>query len=286
MIDIKNVSLQINDKWILKDIDLEIDKNECVALLGPNGAGKSSLMDTITNVLTPTCGNIQIAEKSFRKVKNMIGVVYEYAPLFVYAKVKEIISYICAIHGKNYNSVKHLIDALNFQDIQNQLVNVLSQGERKKVGILIALIANPEVLVLDEPTSGMDPFVRDAIWNIIKQKNRTILFSTHIWEEAEKYSDKIAFMNNGKIIAIDSPESFLSNKYIETKKKITLLKQEKVLPFLHETFYIEDNESYYVYINETEKFLKNLNGNISDYSVTPVGLKDVFLYLEMKNKND
>ena len=282
MVDIRNISLKVNGKFILKDVNLKINDGECLALLGPNGAGKSSLIDIFTGAIRPSHGEVKIWGKEFQEVKKDIGVLYEYSPLFYYSKVKEILAYVCVIYGIKYKSIAELIRSLGMQNIEDRLVRVLSKGERRKVGIILALLHNPSLLILDEPTSGMDPFVRDHCWNLFKKAGRTILFSTHIWEEAEKYADRIAFISEGEILEVDTPSAFLSNKYLKTRKKVTLSKDEKLAPLFKETLCIEENGQCYLYPADIDQFLETVKEKAKDYSISPIALKDVFLYIRTR----
>jgi len=279
MIKVENLSLSVNSEPILKNINLHCKENECFAILGPNGSGKTTLIETILGYIKPTYGTLRIWGQEFSKVKDRIGVLLEYPPLFYYAKVKEIISYVCCAYNISPDSIKFIKNYLDITEIENKFVRVLSKGQRKKLGLLIALIHDPPLLLLDEPTSGMDPFAREKIWNLLKKKQRSIIFTTHIWEEAEKNSDRIAFIHNGEIIKVDTPSSFLSNKYIITNKKLILPKSKKYPNILlKENFFIEKEDTYWVYPENLNGLLNKLKKN-NAFSVSSISLEDVFIFL-------
>lgn len=283
MIRIENLSLSLDGKVILKEIDLDSKEGDCFAILGPNGSGKTTLIEIITEYLKPTEGNVKIWDKDFSEVKERIGVLPEYPPLFYYAKVKEILFYVCCVYDTSYDRVKPLMDYLEISEIENSLVRVLSKGQRKKVGLLISLVHDPDLLILDEPTSGMDPFVREKIWELLKKKNRTIIFTTHIWEEAEKNSDRIAFINRGEILMVDTPSSFLSKRYIKSCRKLILPKRNSCSYSLDCNHVIEKEDVYCVYPSNLEEFLSKHN-KLNDYSISPISLEDVFLFLAKERK--
>ncbi|NVO10662.1 MAG: ABC transporter ATP-binding protein [Bacteroidales bacterium] len=283
MIKIQNVSYRVKDKDILKNINLEILPNERLALLGHNGSGKSTLIDIITNAIKQTEGKVEILNSSFRNVKGRVGVLYEYPPLFPYFKVKEFIAYICLIHGVKLQEISLIIQNLSIDKINNSLINVLSKGERKKLGILLMMIHNPEFIILDEPTAEIDPFTRDIAWNLFTNEKRTIFFTTHQWEEAQVYADKIAFISEGKILAIDLKDAFLSNKYINGDKKIIISKKNQHVKFDEgeEYFRYEDDEQIHVFPKDMNAYLQKIGSN-TNFSVMDKSIKDVFLFIENK----
>jgi len=228
MIKIENLFYKEKENFILKGINIAVEENECFALLGPNGAGKTTLIEIIVSILKPTEGKVEFFGKRFEEIKEKVGVVFENPPLFYYAKVKEIINYLINIYSlkkDKIDNVKELMKILELEKIGNREIRKLSKGEKKKLSILIALMNDPEILILDEPTSGLDPFVRKKLWELIKSKERTIIFSTHIWEEAKEYADKIAFINEGEILGIGSPSDFISSKFIKLEDVFLYLKK-------------------------------------------------------------
>jgi ABC-2 type transport system ATP-binding protein len=276
MLKVSDVNLKIKGKEILKNISLELKDGECFALLGPNGAGKSTLIDIITGVIKAEKGNVKIFNRSFQEAKNMIGVLYEYVPLFYYSKVKEIIAYICSVYNIKKRDFYEIVKLLEIDKIENKLVKVLSKGERKKLGILMTIIHNPKFIIVDEPTSDLDPFMRDIVWKLFLQGNRTVFLTTHIWEEAEKRADKIAFILNGEIIAIDSTVNFL-NRYMNNTKKIVLSCSENCEQILKNVRYYQNNTELIIYPDDINLFLKNTG--IKNYSISDIELKDIFLHL-------
>jgi ABC-type multidrug transport system ATPase subunit len=225
MIKIENLYYKEKDFLILKGININILEKECFAILGPNGAGKTTLIEIIISILKPTSGKVEFFGKRFEEIKEKVGVVFEDPPLFYYAKVNEMIDYLITIYSLKKHKIEELIKHLELEKIKNREIRKLSKGEKKKVSILIALMNDPEILILDEPTSGLDPFVREKLWKLFKSQERTIIFSTHIWDEAKNYANKIAFINNGEIIGIGSPSDFISEKFLRLEDVFTYLKE-------------------------------------------------------------
>jgi len=279
MIAIKNVYLKIKKSQILKNINLEVNDGECFAILGPNGAGKSSLVEILTDIIRPTEGKITIFGKSFQQVKSNIGVVYEKSSMLHFLKIKELLAYVCKYYNKRYSDISGLIENLGLKEIENNFINKLSKGERQKIGIVIALIHNPQILILDEPTSGMDPFFRENVWKLFKNRKRIIVLTTHIWEEAEKYCDRIAFINKGEIIKTATPHQFIEDAQVYGQNRIVVDKNEKLMPYLQNTHYIEENNSFYIYSSNSSGFINKILENGVRYTQSPVTLEDAFLHL-------
>lgn len=280
MIEVRNISYKDKNNEILYNINFSINENECFGILGPNGAGKTTLMELMLSLIKPQEGEIKFFGKCFKDIKDKIGVLFENPPLFYYAKVNEIIDFFASIYNSKKENVNELIKKLDINEILKREIRKLSKGERKKLGLLISLINEPLILILDEPTSGMDPFIREKIWEIIKSKKRTIIFSTHIWEEAEKYADRVLLLNRGKVLAIDSPSNFLSQKYIKFKNKIILKNKEEVHNLIEEEFYIKIGDKIYVYPSNFDDFIKKIRN--FEYDFAKVTLEDVFLCLQGK----
>ncbi|MCC8088616.1 MAG: ABC transporter ATP-binding protein [Rikenellaceae bacterium] len=277
MLNIDKITYTIRGKSILNGIDLNVVEGETLALLGPNGAGKSTLIDIITGFIKPDSGNITILNSpSFKKVKKDIGILYEYVPLYNYYKVREMINWVSTVYDIKKNTLAPLIESLEIDRIENKLIKVLSKGEKKKLGILISILHNPKLIILDEPTSDLDPFIRDVVWRIIKENNRTIFFTTHIWNEAVVNADRIALIGNGKLLAVDSYENLISGKYLKAEKKITIpefcgktLKTNEQM--------VRYNDEIRIYVDDTAGFFEE--NKISEYTVGSIDLKDIFLHL-------
>jgi len=195
------------------DVSFSIDKGEIVGFLGPNGAGKSTTMKIATGYLPATSGNIEVdgfdVTSQPMEVKRIIGYLPEHNPLYLDMFVHEYLNFI----GKVYHipssqlkaRTKEIISMCGLEPEQNKLIGSLSKGYRQRVGLAQALIHNPQVLILDEPTTGLDPNQIIEIRKLIKEisKNKTVIFSTHIMQEVQALCDRVIIINHGKIVADD-----------------------------------------------------------------------------------
>ncbi|MFV0392265.1 MAG: ATP-binding cassette domain-containing protein [Paludibacteraceae bacterium] len=213
-ISVSNLSKFYGAQQALTDIHFSIGKGEIVGFLGPNGAGKTTTMRILSGALDYEIGSAKICgtevkEKPMETKKN-IGYLPEQNPLYPDMYVKEFLLFVAEIYklGKTKkNRVDELIDLVGLRPEYTKKIGQLSKGYRQRVGLAQALIHNPEVLILDEPTTGLDPNQLVEIRNLIKEigKNRTVLFSTHIMQEIEAVCNRVIIINKGKIVA-DSPD--------------------------------------------------------------------------------
>lgn len=221
MITVKNVCKKYGSFVAVDNISFEIDDGEIIGLLGPNGAGKSTTMNMLTGFIEPTSGEILIngvnISKKSKKAKSNIGYMPENVPLYKDLTVKEFINYMAElkyVKGKDKkNMVSDIMAKTNLTDVQNKLIKNLSRGYKQRVSMAGALVGNPKILILDEPTVGLDPKQITEIRNLIKSlaKDHTIIISSHILSEISQMCKKVIILNKGKLIAIDTPEN-LENK--------------------------------------------------------------------------
>lgn len=208
-IQVNNISKIYGTQKALDNVSFEVNEGEITGFLGPNGAGKSTMMKIITCYIPPTEGNVKVCgfdinENSIEVRKN-VGYLPEHNPLYLDMFVKEYLEFIGRLHHlKNLkNRVKEMIELTGLQIEQNKKIGALSKGYRQRIGIAQALIHDPKVLILDEPTTGLDPNQLAEIRNLIKKigKQKTVMLSTHIMQEVEAICDKVIIINKGKIVA-------------------------------------------------------------------------------------
>jgi len=200
----------------LDQVSFEINSGEIVGFLGPNGAGKSTMMKIMTGFIPPSNGDVLINGKSILEqtieVKKTIGYLPENNPLYLEMYVKEYLHFMASIHLPTKvlkNRVKEIIDLTGLSVEQNKKIGSLSKGYRQRTGLAQALIHDPEVLILDEPTTGLDPNQIVEIRNLIAKvgKQKTVILSTHIMQEVDAICDRILIINNGKLVADERPET-------------------------------------------------------------------------------
>ena len=220
-IDIQEVSKIYNNDFVaLQNINLNINKGEIFALLGPNGAGKSTLINVLCGLTHHTSGRIFINElelsKNRKEIKSMIGLVPQELHLEAFESVIDNVNYSRGLWGKEQNKqyVLKLLKKLNLESKKNSLLMQLSGGMKRRVLIAKALSHEPIILFLDEPSAGVDIELRKEMWDVIydlKKEGVTIILTTHYIEEAEEIADRVAFINNGKIILVEDKKTLLNN---------------------------------------------------------------------------
>lgn len=218
---VHQLTKQYGRQLAVDTISFSVRPGEILGFLGPNGAGKSTTMKIATGFLPPSSGSVRICDYDVtehpRKVKERIGYLPEHNPLYLDLFVHEYLHFIGKLHGlKNPDRprrVSHVIERCGLGPEQNKKIEKLSKGYRQRVGLAQALLHDPEVLILDEPTTGLDPNQILEIRNLIREvsRNKTVIFSTHIMQEVQALCERVVVINKGRIVA-DSPLQELLRK--------------------------------------------------------------------------
>ena len=221
MIEVKNVTKKYGKFVAIDNISFTINDGEIVGLLGPNGAGKSTTMNMLTGFIEQTSGEIIIdgynTLKRPKKAKKEIGYMPEGVPLYTDLTVKEFVTYMAELKKVDRKTrkekVQKIIEQTGLKDVQKKLIKNLSRGYKQRVSMAGALVGEPKILILDEPTVGLDPKQITEIRNLIKElgKTHTVILSSHILSEVSQICNKVIIINKGKLVAIDTPEN-LENK--------------------------------------------------------------------------
>ncbi len=210
MIEINNLVRKFGNKYALDGVSFTVKKGEIVGFLGPNGAGKSTTMNIITGYLSPTAGTVLIDGIDVftqpKAVKSKIGFLPEQPPLYVDMTVWEYLSFVFDLKSCEFNKKAHLneiCELVKIADVKKRLIKNLSKGYKQRVGIASAIIGNPEIIIFDEPTVGLDPKQIIEVRNLLRSlgKDHTVILSTHILPEVQAICDRIVIINEGKIIA-------------------------------------------------------------------------------------
>ena len=305
IISIKSLTkIYKNGFCALNKINLDINEGEIFALLGPNGAGKSTLINILCSLTHHSSGQIDIAGMTLpnnrKKIKSMIGLVPQELHLEAFEKVIDNINYSRGLWGKK-NKNEYIIDLLkilNLYDKRNDLLMQLSGGMKRRVLIAKALSHEPNILFLDEPSAGVDIELRRDMWKVIyslKKKGVTIILTTHYIEEAEEIADRVAFINNGRIILVENKKALLSklgnNKLVITFEKLL---KNKIPNFLRSYTYKINKEKKAIEIllnkekSEVSEILISLKKNkvnYLDFTIEKRSLESIFIDF-IKNKND
>ncbi len=297
IIEIENLSKSFKDVKAVSDLSFSVKKGELFAFLGVNGAGKSTTISIICNQLKKDSGKIVIdgvdIDKNSESINSKLGVVFQASVLDGFLNVYDNLKNRAAlygIYGKEFEKrLDELSDILNFKDLLKRSVKKLSGGQRRKIDIARALFHHPKILILDEPTTGLDPQTRKNIWNVInklrKEEQITVLLTTHYMEEAAD-ADYVVIIDSGKKVASGTPLE-LKNKY--TGDFITLynVKEEDVikLGFPYEVI----RDAYRIAIPDT-KTASNLiiehQDIFNDFEITKGKMDDVFLQVTGKKLGD
>ena len=218
----KNITVKITD--LCKNygniaasdhINLTACQGDIIALLGPNGAGKSTLMNMVAGYLAPSSGSIEVLGKNIAQnalfAKANIGFLPEGAPLYPDISVKMFLSYMAELRGVSKQQMLEAAEIANITEVMNQKIETLSKGYSRRVGFAQSILSNPPILLLDEPTDGLDPNQKDYMRHLIAQmsKDKTIIISTHLLEEAETVCNRIVLLDKGKIRADGSLKEVL-----------------------------------------------------------------------------
>ena len=227
MIEIRNLVKYYGDILAVNDVTFTVQKGEILGFLGPNGAGKTTTMNILTGYLSATSGTVTINGHDILEnpqlAKSCIGYLPENPPLYLDMTVIEFLKFVSELKGvakeERIKQLAEIMKLVRITDVANRLIKNLSKGYRQRVGIAQALVGNPEVLVLDEPTVGLDPKQIIEIRNLIKElgKRHTVILSSHILPEVQAVCERVVIINKGKIAAEDTPEG-LSRKMAKTSR--------------------------------------------------------------------
>lgn len=225
MIKVKNVTKKYGNFYAVRNINFEVNDGEIVGFLGRNGAGKSTTMNMITGFIEPTEGEIIVdgynIDQKPKKVKSQIGYMPEGTPLYSELTVKEFVTYMAELRGvpkkERKEAVQKAIESTGLEKVQANLTKSLSRGYKQRVSMAGAIVGNPKILILDEPTVGLDPKQVIEIRDLIKsfRKDHTVLISSHILSEISQICEKVIIIDKGEIVAVDTPKN-LESKTAET----------------------------------------------------------------------
>ena len=297
MIQVENITKRYGSFTAVENINFEIEEGEIVGFLGPNGAGKSTTMNMITGFIEPTSGKIIVdgydISKKPRKAKRQIGYMPEGVPLYSDLTVKEFVTYMAELKGvprkEKKEKVQKALQETGLTDVQNKLTRNLSRGYKQRVSMAGALVSNPKVIILDEPTVGLDPKQVTEIRALIKElgKEHTVILSSHILSEVSQICNRVIIINNGKIVAIDTPEN-LEKKVVkdnsvyvtveDNDNKIETIREK--LPEIKEIKLVTENE------DKTKKYIITADEDVDlRKSIFETFAKEGITIFEMKKSD-
>jgi len=237
LIKIENLTKRYGQHIAVDNLNFTVNEGEVVGFLGPNGAGKSTTMNIITGYISATEGTVTVDGYDIldnpEEVKKRIGYMPELPPLYVDMTVKEYLDFVFEIKKANTKNKKQemerIMELVKITDVQNRLIKNLSKGYKQRVGLAQALVGNPPVLILDEPTVGLDPKQIIEIRNLIKDLGRkhTVILSSHILPEVSAVCERVIIINKGRIVASDTPENLSKRLGESSKLSIRIAANEK-----------------------------------------------------------
>jgi ABC-2 type transport system ATP-binding protein len=279
-------------------VSLEIAKGEIFGILGPNGAGKTTTLEMIEGLRKPDGGTIIIDGHPVwpnpAKIKSLIGVQLQSTALMEHLNVRELVKLFASFYGVRMSNknVDELLDDVSLVEKAASMVNQLSGGQQQRLSIALALVNDPRVVFLDEPTTGLDPQARRKLWSVAQRINgegKTVVITTHYMEEAEVLCDRIAIMDHGHIIALDTPEGLIRS--LGSDARITFTSQRPVsIGMLEKVSAVSEaaqtNDGYMFYTSDVQKSIVGVLSlaedegiKIENLSVDGANLEDVFLHM-------
>lgn len=293
MIEVTELKKAYGDLQAVDGVSFVVQEGEIFGLLGPNGAGKTTTIEMMEGLRDIDQGEVRIDEysvtKEREKIRSIIGVQLQSTSLFDLLTVGEMLK----LYGSFYKhslSVEHILDQMNLEEKKNDYVKGLSGGQKQRLAIGLALIHDPKVIFLDEPTTGLDPQARRSLWEIViqlKEQGKTILLSTHYMEEAHVLCDRLAIMDQGKIMALDTPDRLIAS--LEMESAIQFQWEEDLLPTTNITGVTKITRIKDQIVLYTENLQESLTALIRwaddadqtlyDLQTRRVTLEDVFLQL-------
>ena len=301
-VKVLNLVKRYGDLIAVNDVSFEVDRGEIFGLLGPNGAGKTTTVEMIEGLRKPDSGSIEVCDidalKEREKIKHTIGVQLQTTTLYDKIKVKEAIDLFAGYYQKTIDT-DQIMKEVSIEDKQGSYIDSLSGGQKQRVTLALALVNDPEVVFLDEPTTGLDPQARRNVWTIIddlKRKGKSILLTTHYMEEAEILCTRVGIIDHGKIIALDTPRNLIANANLESTIEVNCLDDgvEPIFANINgvtkvsrtDTHYILQTKSPSLVLRELTRVADEKGLQLEGISSRKGTLEDVFLLLTGRKLRD
>jgi ABC-2 type transport system ATP-binding protein len=295
IIEVHELTKQYGNFTAVDHISFHVKTGELFGILGPNGAGKTTTLEMIEGLKMITAGKVLLdghdVQREPRRVKSLIGVQLQSSAFFDGLNLMELLETFAALYGRSIDVVA-LLESLQLSDKAKSRVKSLSGGQKQRLSIAVALVNDPKVLFLDEPTTGLDPQARRNLWDLIRdiqQRGKTIVLTTHYMEEAEVLCDRVAIMDHAKIIALDSPKELLRTSGVRSTMTFRVDEELNIadiqqFPGVEQA--VLEEHGFRILTNDPEKTLPALfqweqttNTTLFDLKLQQATLEDVFLKL-------
>lgn len=295
MIEVDGLVKRYDKHIAVNKVKFKVSGGEVFGLLGPNGAGKTTTIEMLVGLRKPDEGTARLAgfdiRKQIGKVKEVIGVQLQSTSLFELLTVQEIMEMYASFYPSHV-SISDLIEEVLLTEKKKDRIKYLSGGQKQRLAIALAIIHDPKIIFLDEPTTGLDPQARRTLWDIIeklKARGKTIVLSTHYMDEAHVLCDRIGIMDQGELIALDTPSALVKSLQSDSAVEFSLLHHVDA-SFLHSLQGVKQvsnrNERYVLYTDSIQWTLTDLiqqaskqNINLQDLQTRTATLEDVFIHM-------
>jgi ABC-2 type transport system ATP-binding protein len=302
IIDVRGLCKSYGNLKAVQDISFTVVKGEVFGMLGPNGAGKTTTMEIVEGLRESDSGSVEVLglniKRDSRHIKARIGVQLQATALYPYLTVSEVLDLFGSFFPKAL-PVEQLLGLVKLEDSRRKLCTHLSGGQQQRLSVALALVNDPEILFLDEPTAGLDPQARHSIWEVVefaRQREKTVFLTTHYMEEAERLCDRVAIIDYGQIIATDRPEGLIAQNFREEAIEFDLahrIEKEELGGLAGATNVVMENGKVTVYstlvsatISALLELAKKRNVQLADLRVHRATLEDVFLKLTGRRIRD
>ncbi len=305
VIEVERLTKTFGDLTAVDDVSFEVDRGEIFGMLGPNGAGKTTTLEVIEGLQAPTTGRTRVLgydpQTDATEVKSRIGVQLQASAYFDHLTLAEILDLFGSFYGQRVD-VDSLLQIVELNAKRDELVKNLSGGQKQRFSIVASLVNDPEVVFLDEPTTGLDPQARRHMWETIREINRqgkTIVLTTHYMEEAQLLCDRVAIVDDGKIVALDAPSQLIRNldsNYrirVTTQGPVDLASFQDIDGILEASTVQNHDHRYELQARPALESLPSLLAAVrergiplADIEVQPANLEDVFIRLTGKELRD
>lgn len=307
VLEVERLKKSFGTVHAVKDISFSVEAGEIFTIIGPNGAGKTTTLEMIEGLLQQDDGQIRFDQldwsKDSGKIKMMIGVQPQSSALFDLLSVEENLALFATFYTKT-RPVAEILEMVNLTEHKNRYVKKLSGGQKQRLAIGLAMINDPDIIFLDEPTTGLDPQARRNIWDIIlklKEIGKTTILTTHYMEEAEKLSDRVCIVDQGKIVTMDTPSALIDRLTKEREVRLSLLdgidaaKQTETVAKLHPGVVRteRDGSALKIWTTQPEETLYEIFGftkenkyRVEQISIREMSLEDVFIAFTGKEWRD
>lgn len=307
ILEVKHLKKSFGPINAVRDVSFSVKAGEVFTIIGPNGAGKTTTLEMIEGLVPPDQGEIHFQELNWDKdavaIKKKIGVQPQSSAMFDLLTPKENLDLFATFYDKP-KTTEEILELVNLTDHRNNLVKQLSGGQRQRLAIGLAMISDPEIIFLDEPTTGLDPQARRNIWDIIlelKKLGKTTILTTHYMEEAEKLSDRVCIVDQGSIVTLDSPAALIEKLTKEREVRLSFLDGENAADEAdnfsknHLSVVRTEREGAALKIWTTNpedtlydlfKFTKEKDYGVEQVSIREMSLEDVFIAFTGKEWRD